>query len=242
PIAQSKKKIYSRDRNLCHIPHEGADLEDPANEPKDELWVMSVPASKAPSKPAYVQIDFKSGVPTAIDGVRMPGHELIARLNTLGGAHAVGQVDLVENRLVGIKSRGAYETPGGTILYEAHRALESITLDRMTMAYKQQAALKYAEMVYNGQWFCPLREAMDAFVALQGAGDGGVRHQPQQPLFQPAGQFHHGRRVHAHGRHRVHPSVRPADARARKVTNIPTCNTWPGRSSCSPSEPASAVS
>ena len=165
PIPVSKKKIYSRDRNLWHISHEGADLEDPANEPKDELWVMSVPVSKAPPKPAYVQIDFKAGIPTALDGVRMPGHDLIARLNVLGGAHAVGQVDLVENRLVGIKSRGAYETPGGTILYEAHRALESITLDRMTVAYKQQAALKYAEMVYYGQWFCALREALDAFVA-----------------------------------------------------------------------------
>ncbi|MEI7837014.1 MAG: argininosuccinate synthase [Planctomycetota bacterium] len=176
PIPVSKKKIYSRDRNLWHISHEGADLEDPANEPKDDLWVMSVPVSKAPSKPAYVQIDFKAGVPTALDGVRLPGHELIIRLNALGGAHAVGQVDLVENRLVGIKSRGAYETPGGTILYEAHRALESITLDRMTMAYKQEAALKYAEMIYYGQWFCPLREAMDAFVtSTQRDVTGSVR-------------------------------------------------------------------
>ena len=165
PIDQTKKKIYSRDRNLWHISHEGADLEDTTNEPKDSLWVMSVPVAKAPNKPAYVQIDFKAGVPVAIDGVRLPGHDLIARLNALGGKHAVGQVDLVENRLVGIKSRGAYETPGGTILYEAHRALESITLDRDTMHYKQQVALKYAELVYNGQWFCPLREALDAFVA-----------------------------------------------------------------------------
>jgi len=165
PVLQSKKKIYSRDRNLWHISHEGADLEDPDNEPKDDLWVMSVPVSKAPAKPAYVQVDFKSGVPVAVDGKKLPGHELIARLNELGGQHAVGQVDLVENRLVGIKSRGAYETPGGTILYEAHRALETLTLDGNTLHYKQQVALKYAEMVYNGQWFCPLRQALDAFVA-----------------------------------------------------------------------------
>ncbi len=165
PIQQTKKKIYSRDRNLWHISHEGADLEDPANEPKDNLWMMSVPLSKAPNKPAYVQINFKSGVPVALDGVRLHGHDLIAKLNAVGGRHAVGQVDLVENRLVGIKSRGAYETPGGTILFEAHRALESLTLDRDTMHYKQQAAMKYAEMIYDGKWFCPLREALDAFFA-----------------------------------------------------------------------------
>jgi len=165
PISQSKKRIYSRDRNLWHISHEGADLEDPANEPKDELWVMSVPVSKAPDNPAYVQIDFKAGVPVGVDGVQLPGEKVVAKLNALGGKHAVGQVDLVENRLVGIKSRGAYETPGGTILYEAHRALESITLDRETLHYKQQVSLKYAELVYYGQWFCPLRHALDAFIA-----------------------------------------------------------------------------
>jgi len=165
PIQQSKKKIYSRDRNLWHISHEGADLEDPGNEPKDDLWVMSVPVSKAPNKPACVRVDFKSGVPVGLDGVRLAGHDLIAKLNALGGKHAVGQVDLVENRLVGIKSRGAYETPGGTILYEAMRAMESVTLDRESLHFKQQLALKYAEMIYYGQYFCPLREAMDAFVA-----------------------------------------------------------------------------
>ena len=176
PIAQSVEKIYSRDRNLWHISHEGADLEDPANEPRDDLWMMSVPVSKAPDKPGYVRIGFKQGKPVAVDGVRLAGHDLVERLNRLGGKHGVGQTDLVENRLVGIKSRGAYETPGGTILVEAHRALESITLDRETLHYKQQVALKYAEMVYFGQWYTPLREALDAFVAKTQANvTGAVR-------------------------------------------------------------------
>ena len=176
PIQQSKKKIYSRDRNLWHISHEGADLEDPQNEPKDDLWVMSVPVSKAPAKPEYVEIEFKAGVPVAVDGVKMPGHDIIAELNKIGGRHAVGQVDLVENRLVGIKSRGAYETPGGTILYAAHRALEALVLDRDTAHYKEQVALKYAEMVYYGQWFCPLRKAIDSFIdATQANVTGKVR-------------------------------------------------------------------
>ena len=165
PIAQTKKKIYSRDRNLWHISHEGADLEDPANQPKDELWVMSVPVSKAPAKGEVVTVEFAKGMPVGVNGKKLPGEAVIAALNEIGGRNAVGQVDLVENRLVGIKSRGAYETPGGTILYEAHRALESLTLDRETAHYKQQVALKYADMVYNGQWFCELREALDAFVA-----------------------------------------------------------------------------
>jgi len=165
PIAQTKKKIYSRDRNLWHISHEGADLEDPANEPKDNLWVMSVPVSKAPARGEYVEVAFKRGRPVAVNGKAMAGDELVMALNEIGGRNAVGQTDLVENRLVGIKSRGAYETPGGTILYEAHRALECLTLDRETAHYKQLIALKYADMVYNGQWFCELREALDAFVA-----------------------------------------------------------------------------
>ncbi len=165
PIAQTKKKIYSRDRNLWHISHEGADLEDPANEPKDGLWVMSVPVSKAPARGEYVEVAFKRGRPVAVNGKAMAGDELVMALNEIGGRNAVGQTDLVENRLVGIKSRGAYETPGGTILYEAHRALECLALDRETAHYKQAVALKYADMVYNGQWFCELREALDAFVA-----------------------------------------------------------------------------
>ena len=173
-ITQTKEKIYSRDRNLWHISHEGGDLEDPTNEPRDDLWVMSVPVSQAPDTPAYAQIDFEAGRPVALDGVRLEGHDLVAKLNALGGKHAVGQVNLVENRLVGIKSRGAYETPGGTILYQAHRALESITLDRETLAFKQQLALKYAEMVYNGRWFSPLRQALDAFVESTQRSVGGT--------------------------------------------------------------------
>jgi len=164
PIAQSVKKIYSRDRNLWHISHEGADLEDPANEPQDNLWVMSVPVSKAPNKAELVSVGFEAGTPTSVNGKKLPAHEIIATLNTIGGRHGVGQTDLVENRLVGMKSRGAYETPGGTILYTALRALENLCLERDTAHYKQQIALKYADLVYYGQWFHPLREALDAFV------------------------------------------------------------------------------
>ncbi len=164
PIDATKKKIYSRDRNLWHISHEGADLEDLTNEPKDALWVISQAVSKAPNKPQYVTIDFLKGNPVALDGKKMLAWKLLDKLNSLAGRHAVGQPDLVENRLVGIKNRGAYETPGGTVLYEAHRALESITLDRDTAHYKQQLALRYAELVYNGKWFTSLRKALDAFV------------------------------------------------------------------------------
>jgi len=164
PIEQTKKKIYSRDRNLWHLSHEGADLEDPANEPKDDVFVISRPVSKTPDKPDYVTIGFYEGIPIKLNGKLTSGVRLIETLNKLGGKHGIGQVDLVENRLVGIKSRGVYETPGGTILVTAHNALESLTLDRETMHYKQQLALKYAELVYYGLWFCQLREALDAFV------------------------------------------------------------------------------
>ncbi len=164
PIDQTKKKIYSRDRNLWHISHEGAEIEDPANEPLDDCLVMSVPPEKAPNKPAYVEIDFDKGTPRSINGKRYAPHMLIEMLNTLGGKHAIGQTVLVENRLVGMKSRGVYETPGGTILYEAHKALEQLCIERDTYHHKQQMAHRYAELVYNGQWFHPLREAMQAFV------------------------------------------------------------------------------
>lgn len=164
PIEQSKKKIYSRDRNLWHISHEGADLEDPANEPKDELFVISNPVSKTPNKPDYVEVGFEKGIPVKLNGKTIDGVKLIEKLNEIGGKHGVGQVDLVENRLVGMKSRGVYETPGGAILITAHKALESLTLERETAHYKQLIALKYAELVYYGQWYSPLREALDAFI------------------------------------------------------------------------------
>jgi argininosuccinate synthase len=164
PIEQTKKKIYSRDRNLWHISHEGADLEDPWNEPKDNLFVISQPVSKTPNRAEYVEIGFERGIPVKLNGRAIGGVKLIETLNAVGGRHGVGQIDLVENRLVGMKSRGVYETPGGTILTTAHRALEMLTLDRDTLHYKQQVALRYAELVYYGQWFSPLREALDAFV------------------------------------------------------------------------------
>jgi argininosuccinate synthase len=164
PIAQSKKSLYSRDRNLWHISHEGAELENPANEPKPQVFVLSSPVESAPDKADYVEVDLEAGVPAGLNGKRMEPVAIVEEVNRLGGKHGVGQVDLVENRLIGIKSRGVYETPGGTILYAAHAALEALCLDRDTLHYKHALALRYAELVYYGQWFSVLREAMDAFV------------------------------------------------------------------------------
>ncbi len=176
PIEQTRKKIYSRDRNIWHISHEGAELEDPWNEPKDDMLVISRPVSKAPDKPEYVEVGFEKGIPTKLNGRALGPVKMLETLNAIGGKHAVGQDDVLENRLVGMKSRGVYETPGGTILVTAHRALETLTLDRETMHYKQHVALKYAEMVYYGQWFCRLRDALDAFVdATQQTVTGTVR-------------------------------------------------------------------
>ena len=167
PIDQTTKKIYSRDRNLWHISHEGAEIEHPDQEPNwKNCLVMSVPFEKAPAKPAYIEIEFKQGTPVAINGKslsRKP-HEIIEQLNTIGGKHAVGQTVLVENRLVGMKSRGVYETPGGTILYEAHKALEQLCLERDLYHFKQQLANRYAELTYYGQWFHPLRQSLQAFM------------------------------------------------------------------------------
>ncbi|HBG26395.1 MAG: argininosuccinate synthase [Planctomycetes bacterium GWF2_41_51] len=188
PIDQSTTKIYSRDRNLWHISHEGAELEDPANEPLDRLFVLSNPVTKAPNKPEYVVIGFEKGIPVSLDGKKIDGVKIIEQLNKIGGKHAVGQADVVENRLVGIKSRGVYETPGGTILVEAHKALETLTLDRETLHYKQQVALKYADLVYNGQWFCKLRNALDAFVDVtQQNVTGSVRMKLYKGRCTPAG-------------------------------------------------------
>jgi argininosuccinate synthase len=166
PIAQSKEKIYSQDRNLWHLSHEGAEIEDPSNEPLERVYTITRPISKTPNTPEYVEVEFKHGNPVAVNGTRFTkaGHELIEHLNVIGGKHGVGQVTLVENRLVGMKSRGVYETPGGTILYEAHKALEQICLERDLYQHKQELAIRYGQLVYFGQWFHPLREALQAFV------------------------------------------------------------------------------
>ena len=164
PIQQSKKKIYSRDRNLWHCSHEGAEIEHPDQRVLDDVWLMTVPPHKAPDKAETVKVRFSRGNPVGVNGKEMRGEDIVATLNEIGGKHAVGQVVLAENRLVGMKSRGAYETPGGTILYEAHKSLEQLALERDTMHFKQQVALRYADLVYYGQWFHPLRDALQAFV------------------------------------------------------------------------------
>jgi argininosuccinate synthase len=165
PIPVSKEKIYSQDRNLWHISHEGAEIEHPDKEPNwAKCLTMVVPPEKAPGESELVSVDFESGNPVAVNGKKLAPHEVIIELNRIGGRHGVGISLLVENRLVGMKSRGVYETPGGTILYEAHKALEQICIERDTLHYKNQVALRYAELVYNGQWFHPLREALQSFV------------------------------------------------------------------------------
>ena len=161
----SADSSYSRDRNLWHISHEGLELEDPANEPNyDHLLVLSTTPEKAPDEPEYVTMTFKKGVPTSINGEKMKVADIIRKLNTLGGKHGIGIVDIVENRVVGMKSRGVYETPGGTILMEAHKQLEELVLDRATMEVKKEMGDKLAQVVYEGKWFTPLREAIQAFV------------------------------------------------------------------------------
>ncbi|MDR0877008.1 MAG: argininosuccinate synthase [Treponema sp.] len=165
PVPMKKKDSYSRDDNLWHISHEGLELEDPANEPVlSKMLQMTVPPEKAPNKGEYVEIEFEKGIPVAVNGKKLDGVTLINTLNKIGGAHGVGLVDLVENRVVGMKSRGVYETPGGSILYYAHQELEHLCLDRQTYAFKQQIAQKMGEVIYGGLWFTPLREALSAFV------------------------------------------------------------------------------
>ncbi len=176
PVTATKKSIYSRDANLWHLSHEGGLLEDPWNEPEESMYQLTASPENAPDQPVYVEIEFESGTPVAVNGERMSPAQLIAHLNAIGGAHGIGRADLVENRLVGMKSHGVYETPGGTILMAAHHELETLTLDRETMHFKDMLAVKYAELVYNGLWFTPLREALDAFVnATQGPVTGTVR-------------------------------------------------------------------
>ena len=167
PLKITRETNYSKDKNLWHLSHEGLDLEDPANEPKYDdpnFLELGVSPEQAPDKPEYMTIHFEKGVPTAVNGEELGAVELIEKLNELGGRNGVGIVDMVENRLVGMKSRGVYETPGGAILYHAHNKLEEICLDRDTYHYKQQIGLKFADLVYFGQWFTPLREALSAFV------------------------------------------------------------------------------
>ncbi|OPZ74945.1 MAG: Argininosuccinate synthase [Firmicutes bacterium ADurb.Bin456] len=164
PVPVSKDRPYSMDRNLWHLSHEGAELEDPWNEPSPEVLLLICPPEKAPDKPLYVELEFEQGIPVKLDGAALDPVALIKKLNVLAGANGVGIVDMVENRLVGMKSRGIYETPAGTVLYLAHRELELLTLDRDTLHFKETVAARYAELVYDGMWFAPLREALDAFV------------------------------------------------------------------------------
>jgi argininosuccinate synthase len=164
PVAQSREKIHSRDRNLWHISHEGGELEDAGNAPFASTWQLTKSPQEAPDREEQVEIGFAAGVPVSVNGLKMDPVSLVELLNEIGGRNAIGRIDLVENRFVGIKSRGCYETPGGTLLLTAHRELEALCLDRDLMHYKQHVGLKYAELVYFGLWFTPLREALNAFV------------------------------------------------------------------------------
>jgi argininosuccinate synthase len=166
PISQTEKDIYSRDSNIFHLSHEGGILENPWNEPEERMYQLSVSPEKAPDTPEYIEIGFEKGNPVTLNGEPLSAVELFTRLNALAGSHGIGRADIVENRLVGMKSRGVYETPAGTVLMRAHQAIESICLDKHTMRYKDAVAVKYAELVYNGLWFCRLREALDAFVRV----------------------------------------------------------------------------
>ncbi len=176
PVRQTTKSIYSRDANIWHISHEGGPLEDPWLEPEEAMYQLSVSPENAPDEPETVEIEFDSGTPVALNGQKLDPVSLVLKLNELGGKHAVGRIDLVENRLVGMKSHGVYETPGGTILYLAHQELEHICLDKDTLHYKQLVAQRYAELVYDGKWFSSLREALDGFVIVtQRHVSGSVR-------------------------------------------------------------------
>lgn len=166
PVANTEKDIYSRDRNIFHLSHEGGLLEDPWNEPEPGMFQLSVDPENAPDEPVYVEIGFEKGNPISLNGEKVSSVDLFVQLNELAGKHAIGRVDIVENRLVGMKSHGVYETPAGTVIHKAHQALESICLDKYTMHFKDFIAVKYAELVYNGQWYTQLREAMDAFVTV----------------------------------------------------------------------------
>jgi argininosuccinate synthase len=166
PVRHTRKSIYSRDRNIFHLSHEGGLLENPWNEPEEEMFQLSASPENAPDAAVYVEIGFEQGIPVSLDGETLSAVDLFTRLNKLAGAHGIGRVDLVENRLVGMKSHGVYETPAGTVIHRAHQALESICLDKQTMHTKDTLAIKYAELVYNGMWYTRLREALDSFVQV----------------------------------------------------------------------------
>jgi argininosuccinate synthase len=189
PVAQTEKSMYSRDRNLWHLSHEGGILEDPANEPEEVMYQWTIAPEKAPDEPEVVKIDFEKGIPVAVNDVQMAPAVLIETLNEIAARHGVGRIDLVENRLVGMKSRGVYETPGGTLLYTAHRELESLCLDRDTAHYKEQIALRYAELVYFGKWYHTLREALQAFISqTQETVSGWVRLKLYKGMVTPIGR------------------------------------------------------
>lgn len=188
PVPVTKSRPYSLDRNMWHLSHEGADLEDPWNEPLDDVLLLITPPAKAPDKPAYVEIEFEQGIPVKLDGAALDPVALIEKLNEIAGRNGVGIVDMVENRLVGMKSRGVYETPAGTVLFNAHREMELLTLDRVTLHFKEIVAARYAELVYDGVWFSPLREALDAFVdSTQKTVTGTVRMKLYKGNCTPAG-------------------------------------------------------
>lgn len=188
PVPVTKEKNYSMDRNIWHLSHEGVDLEDPWNEPQNDMLMLTVPPEQAPDTPTYVELDFDKGVPVKLNGEKLGPVELLEKLNAVGGANGIGIVDMVENRLVGMKSRGVYETPGGAILYAAHGELERLTLDRQTLHYKELIAAKYAELVYDGVWYAPVREALDAFVNVtQETVTGTVRLKLYKGNCTPAG-------------------------------------------------------
>ena len=174
PLQFKAEESYSMDRNIWHLSHEGLDLEDPWNEPKDSLYLICNAPSAAPDEPDYIEIAFEKGVPVAVNGQKMSPLEIVTKCNELGAKHGIGIDDMVENRLVGIKCRGVYENPGGTILYDALQQLEYITLDRDTMHYKQQMATRYSELVYDGKWFTPLKASMDAMVDVMQQNTTGV--------------------------------------------------------------------
>ncbi len=188
PVPVTKSRPYSMDRNLWHLSHEGGALEDPGQEPPGDVLLLTVPPEKAPDEPTYVEIYFEQGIPKKVNDRELPPDELVMKLNELGGANGIGIVDMVENRLVGMKSRGVYETPGGTILFLAHRELELLTIDRATLHYKEIVASRYAELAYDGMWFSPLREALDAFVNVtQRTVTGTVRMKLYKGNCTPAG-------------------------------------------------------